>query len=70
MTLDKFFTLEEVAKSLQVTARTLKRMVKEKKITALNVSAGTGKRPTYRFLEADIKRFIAEEYVNFEDNNK
>ena len=70
MTLDKFFILKEVAKSLQITTRTLSRMVKEKKIMALNVNAGNGKRPTYRFLEADIKRFIAEEYVNFEDSKK
>ena len=64
--LDKFYTLEEVSKSLKVTERTLKRMVKAKKITALNVSVGDGKRANYRFLEADIQRFIAEQYLNFD----
>jgi len=66
--LDEFYTVEQVAKSLKVTERTLKRMIKENKIKALDVSAGEGKRANYRFLKGDVSRFIAEQYLNFDDH--
>ena len=59
---DKFYTIKEVAEILKVPERLVKRMIKSKKIRALNISAGGGIRPNWRIYEKEMDRFISEEY--------
>ena len=66
--LDEFYTIDEVAKAMKVEPRTIKRMIKAKKINAFNVSAGERIRPTWRFVKGDIDRFLANEFLANEDN--
>ena len=57
----EFYTTSEFAKLLSVHPRTVVRLIKAKKIRAVN--AGLGKKPCYRILCQEYLRFVAEEYT-------
>lgn len=56
----EFYTTKEFAELLSVHPRTVIRLIKEKRIRAVN--AGIGKKPIYRILCNEYLRFVAEEY--------
>ena len=57
----EFYTTKEFAELLSVHPRTVIRMIKAKKIRAVNASIGD--KPNYRILCNEYLRFIAEEYT-------
>ncbi len=61
----EFFTSKDFAELLNVHPRTVYKLIKAKKIRAINISIG--KKPIYRILCKEYLRFIAEE--NDEEDN-
>ena len=64
----EFYTTKEFAQLLSVHPRTVIRMIKSKKIRAVNSSSGT--KPNYRILCTEYLRFIAEEYTKQDEGMK
>ena len=62
---DTFYTCKELANILKVHVKTVRRMITNKVINAVNV--GSDKRPTWRIYDADLQRFMAEEYTKRRD---
>ena len=65
--MDKFYTPQEVAKSLNVSSRTILNLIRDKKIKAVIV--GGTKRITYRIYEKELDRFMAENYEKLSGRN-
>ena len=57
---DKFYTVAEIAKALKVNTRTVLSLIKNKKLSAINV--GTEKRAYWRIFEGQYRKFLAEHY--------
>ena len=57
---DKFYTLDEVAERMQITKRTVQRLIKAGKLKSINL--GVGKRPVIRVWQKELDRFVSEQY--------
>ena len=62
----EFYSTKEFAELLSVHPRTVVKLIKSKKIRAVNISRGT--KPVYRILCKEYLRFIAEEFEKGEIN--
>jgi excisionase family DNA binding protein len=57
---DKYYTISEIAQMLKVHDRTVLRLIKAKKLKAVNV--GAGKNAHWRIFEGQYLKFVAEFY--------
>lgn len=57
---DKFYTVAEMAKILKVDVRTIAKLIKKKRLLAVNI--GTEKRASWRIFEGQYRKFLAENY--------
>jgi excisionase family DNA binding protein len=64
--MEKFYSPQELANLLNVSHRAILKLIKTKRMRAINIAAG--KRPMYKILDAEYQRFIREEYAKYEDD--
>lgn len=65
--MDKFYSPQQVAESLNVSSRTILNLIRDGKIKAVIV--GGTKRITYRIYEKELDRFMAENYEKLYGGN-
>lgn len=63
---DIYYTPKELARILKVNVRTIAKMIKNKRIIAVN--CGTEKRALWRVSDGDLQRFMAENYEKLRNN--
>lgn len=56
MTIERHFTIADVAKALSVSVRTLQRMIESGKLRAIDLAGGTGQKPLLRIPASELKR--------------
>lgn len=61
--MSEFIKISEAAKILNVHHMTIRRMIKDGRLKALNMGHGA-KRKSYRIYHKEFERFMAEEYEN------
>lgn len=62
---DKYYTVSELAKILRVSTRTIRTLIENQKLTAVNV--GTEKRCNWRIYEGQYLKFLADSYEKKEE---
>lgn len=62
--LDRLFTLEEVAAALGFSRVHVRRLIKAGKLVGINLNLDDGSRPTWRFRQSDVDAFLNARQVN------
>ena len=66
--MDSFLTVQETARILKISPRTVRRAIKDGRIKGFKV--GTGKRSIYRINEIEIQRMQSFDLKEFMENAK
>ena len=64
---EKFYTITEIANSLNISPRTVSSLIKKGKLFAVNI--GTGKRQHWRVYDGQFQKFLAESYMEIVNEN-
>lgn len=66
----KAFTVVELAERWNLSASQVRTLIREKQITAIDISSGNTSRPTYRVMPKDVQAFETRQRVRKESTRQ